>query len=46
MGLVLKCYDNYDEMMMSAKEIARAIAAKSPITIRYVVWRIKFCEKI
>ena len=34
MGLVLKCYDTYDEMMKSVTDTARIIANKSPITIR------------
>ena len=34
MGLVLKCYETYDEMMKSVTETARIIADKSPVTIR------------
>lgn len=34
MGLVLKCFDTYDEMMTHVHSVADVIAAKSPLTIR------------
>jgi enoyl-CoA hydratase len=34
MGLTLECFDTYAEVMAHARETAKMIAAKSPLTIR------------
>ena len=33
-GLVAKCFDTREEMVIHAREVAAQIAAKSPLTIR------------
>lgn len=37
-GLVLKCFETEEEMMKHVNEIAKTIASKSPLTIRYVIY--------
>ena len=37
LGLVLDCFESEDLMMQHVEKVAREIAAKSPITIRYTV---------
>lgn len=35
MGLVLKCFDTHADMMAHVQSVTAAIAAKSPLAIRY-----------
>ncbi len=35
-GLVLQCFETYDEMMAEVNAVASLIAEKSPLSVRYI----------
>lgn len=38
MGLVLECFDTEAQMMAHVEAVAKQIASKSPLTVRYVLY--------